>query len=41
MLRVPDGQGVEEGGFPVVRAEVFQFFGKTLFQALNQRLEEH
>lgn len=38
---LPFGQGVEEGGFPVVRAEVLQLFGKTLFQALNQGLEEH
>lgn len=38
---VPDGKGVEEGGFPVVRAEVVQLFGITLFQALDQRLEEH
>lgn len=32
---------MEEGGFPVVRAEVVQLFGITLFQALDQRLEEH
>lgn len=38
---LPFGQGVEEGGFPMVRAEVLQLFGKTLFQALNQGLEEH
>ena len=32
---------MEEGSLPVVRAEVIQLIGETLFQALNQRLEEH
>lgn len=32
---------MEEDGLPVVRAEVLELFGETLFQSLNHRFQEH